>query len=151
GPGGELAARGPAGGPAGPLRRGARQPALRRRRRARRAGAGGCPPRAGAGVVRRRRRAGREPCADRVPSPTPARPACRARGGRRPGTGGGRTDARRRLSRGGCRARPGWNRAGGGGEAAGGVSGVLGSTEASALEECIAAGGVAVIPTDTVY
>jgi L-threonylcarbamoyladenylate synthase len=31
------------------------------------------------------------------------------------------------------------------------VSGALGSGDASALEECVAAGGVAVIPTDTVY
>jgi L-threonylcarbamoyladenylate synthase len=31
------------------------------------------------------------------------------------------------------------------------VSGAVGSTEATALEECVAAGGVAVIPTDTVY
>jgi L-threonylcarbamoyladenylate synthase len=31
------------------------------------------------------------------------------------------------------------------------VSGALGSGEAGALEECVAAGGVAVIPTDTVY
>jgi L-threonylcarbamoyladenylate synthase len=31
------------------------------------------------------------------------------------------------------------------------VSDALGNTEASALEECLAAGGVAVIPTDTVY
>ena len=31
------------------------------------------------------------------------------------------------------------------------MSGVLGSTQASALENCVATGGVAVIPTDTVY
>src|SRR5262249_60408347 len=45
----------------------------------------------------------------------------------------------------------GWNGAGVGGGAAGGVSGLPGGTGPSAWEECIAAGGVAVIPTDTVY
>ena len=103
-----------------------------------RARAGDHAPRAAGRALRRRRRARRDPAA-RAGGGRRGRRAAGDRGRGGPGGGGRGAHARRRLSRGRGAPRPRRHRT------------RRDRIAVSAFERCIAAGGVAVFPADTVY